>query len=254
MAAAEPLLADVLIRDPADADALRALALGRIAAGRLDEATEPLERWRAVRPDDPEPHLTRIDQAVKLHRVAEAIDPAQAVLALRPESAALREQLAYWLYLTGRTEEADAECSKCRERRDSPLLKLLHAEIAYRLGDSARAERLADELLAAGSRTAGALTLRGALHLDAGNPAAAVPLLREVVARGGEGQSRGRHYLSLALARTGADEGARRLPPCEPLHHPAGLGEKHGQSDTIRATVSFAQALCDRKAKMLFVC
>jgi predicted Zn-dependent protease len=242
-ATAEPMLAAVLARDPDDAEAVRALALVRIEAGRLADATEPLERWRALRPDDPEPHLARVDQAARLGRPAEAIDPARAVLALRPNSDRLREQLTYWLYITGRTEEADAECGRCRAVNPTPDLKLLHAEIAYRLGDTARAGRFVDEALANGARTALSLSLRGAVSLDGGDPGAAIPPLREAIKLGGEGQSRARHYLSLALARTGDEAGARQLLAEEQREQAVGLWEKYGRSDGVAYKVAIAEAL-----------
>jgi predicted Zn-dependent protease len=243
MAEAEPLLADVLARDPDDAEALRALALGRVAAGKLAEASEPLDRWRAVRPDDPEAHLARVDQAVRLGRQAEAIEPARAVLALRPESDGLREQLTYWLFLTGRTEDADAECGRCRQRRDTAILKLLHAEIALRLGDNARAERLTNELLTAGPRTAGALTLRAVLSLEADQATAAIPLLREALAQGGEGEARARHYLSLALAHSGDEEAAKKLLADEQRQLALAQWQKYGRSESVGYKVAIAEAL-----------
>jgi predicted Zn-dependent protease len=241
--AAEPLLAAALARDPTDADAWRALALGRIAAGDLDGSEEPLDRWQALRPSEPEPHLARVDWAVRRGRIPDAIEAARAALALKPDAEKLREQLAYWLFLTGKTEEADAECRRCRAARDSPTLAHLEAEIAHRLGDMARAGRIADELLARDPAAADALTLRGAVYLDAGDPEKAIPLLRTAAGARGGAASRARHYLSLALARTGREDEARKVLAAEQQFQTASLWEKYGRPDNVGAMVAIAEAL-----------
>ena len=241
--AAEPLLTKILARSPDDADAWRALALGRIARGQLAEAVEPLDRWRALRSADPDPHLNRIDLAVKMNRPAEAIDPARAALALRPDSGDLREKLAFWLYQTGETAEADAECRRCRESRDSLPLKMLHAEIARRLGDNKRAEKLVADVLAAGQRTPPVLTLAGAVALDLGDPAQAIPLLKEAINKGGEGQGRARHYLSLALARSGDEEGAKRVLAEDMRLRAINMWEKYGRADGVGYLVTNAEGM-----------
>lgn len=241
--AAEPLLAAAFERNPKDAAVAKALGLVWIANGKLAESAGPLDRWRELEPNDPDAHLVRIDQAMKLNRPAEAIPPARDLLALRPQSRQLREQLTFWLFLTGHSEEADIECRNCRAEGDSPSLKLLHAEIAHRLGDTARSQAMVDELLAAGHRTPPALTLRGALAIDAGNPAAAVPLLKEALARGGEGQSRARHFLGLALVQVGDEAGARRIQAEEQRHQAIGTWEKYGRLDGVGYRVVIAEGL-----------
>ncbi|HVK16693.1 MAG TPA: tetratricopeptide repeat protein, partial [Fimbriiglobus sp.] len=244
LAAAEPLLATALEQDPDDADAWRALALGRLTAGKLDDADGPADRWRALRPRDPEPHLTRIDLAVKRRRLDDAIDSAATVLELQPSAGELRERRAGWLFLVGRTEEAATECRRCRETRpDDPALTRLEAEICVRLGDNARAEVLVGELLRRHPRDATALTLRGALELEADRPDRAVPPLREAIAHIGPTAARARHFLGLALARTGNESEARKLQAEGQVQQAVELWEKYGRPDTVGYKVTIAEAL-----------
>src|SRR5207248_262211 len=175
-------------------------------------AQEAAERWRALRPDDLEAHLTLIDVSVRLKRLPQAIDGARAVLRLKPEAGELRQQLAEWLYAVGRTEEADAECTLCRSARPhDPNLVLLQANICCRLGEGKRAEPLLDELLRRQPECGPALMLRGGLYLDANEPGKAIPLLREALNMGGDGQVRARHYLSQALVRVGRTDEAKEV-------------------------------------------
>jgi predicted Zn-dependent protease len=242
--AAEPLLAAALDRDPADADAWRALALGRMAAGKFAEAEGPIDQWRALWPSDSEPHLARIDWAMRMNRLPEAIESAGAALELQPGTADLRERRAGWLFLVGRSEEAAAECRRCREARpDDPDLIRLEAEICYRLGDNGRAGALVDDLLRRDPQDPTALTLRGALDLDADRPDRAVGPLREAVARLGPAAGRARYYLGLALARTGQEAEARKHQAVGQVQQAVELWEKYGRPDTASYKVTIAESL-----------
>ena len=111
------------------------------------------------------------------------------------------------------------------------------------MGDNSLAERLTDELLAAGQRTPAALTLRGALALDAGDSAAAIPLLKEAMTKGGEGQSRARHFLSVALVRIGDEAGAKRLLAEEQWQQAVGMWEKYGRMEGTGYMAVIAEGL-----------
>jgi predicted Zn-dependent protease len=244
MDAAEPLLAGALALDPDDVEVLRAQTLGYVAAGKLDAAERPLERWRALRPDSVEPHLCLTDVSVRRDRLSGAIDGAREALRLRPGAHDLRQRLARWLYLVGRSEEADAECRRCREARpDDPNLALLHADVCCRLGDNARAGQLLDGLLRDRPGLAPALVLRGRLYLDAGQPDRAIPPLRAALAQGGPSGRRARHYLSLALARTGREEEARQLLAELKQEQAVELWQKYGRPDSAAYKLSIAEAL-----------
>lgn len=244
LVAAEPRLAAALDRDPDDADAWRALALGRLAAGRHDEAEGPIDRWQTLRPGDPEPYLTRIDLALKRGRMLDAIEPAGVVLELQPTAAELRERRAVWLFLVGRSEEAAAECRRCRAASpDDPGLIRLEAEICLRMGDGVRVEELVGELLLRDPKDATALILRGVLELDHDRPDRAVPPLREAVARGGGSVARARYYLGLALARTGHESEARKLQAEGQVQQAVELWEKYGRPDSVGYKVTIAEGL-----------
>ncbi len=229
---------------PDDVELLSALVQCELGAGRLPEAEAALGRWCALRPDDAEPFLTRIDLNFQFRRLPPVIADAQHILELHPDNDALRERLAQWLSLAGRSEEADVECRRCLQRRPGvPALMELQAEIAHRLGDNARAEALADSLLRLDPPRPGALILRGALYLDAGQPERAIPLLRQALALDRGQQQAARHYLGLALARAGKQEEARRVL-AEVQHQQAlDLWEKYGKPDTVGYKVRIADSL-----------
>src|SRR5260370_3465547 len=67
---AEPLLRRTLERTPDDLDALRALALGYLGCGQLEEAEHHLSRWCALRPGDAEPFKHRMEERHRRSRTA----------------------------------------------------------------------------------------------------------------------------------------------------------------------------------------
>lgn len=242
---AEPVLLAVLKRHPEDVAVLRALALGRLNQGELAGVEDPLNRWCALRPDDPEPHLTRVTLALQRDLIPEAIEAAQTALALQPDNRELRERLAHWLYRVGRTAEAEAEIRRCRERRpDDPWLRLLHAEICHRLGDNSKAEELVVGLLRDQPNYPPALVLRGILYLDAEQPEQAIPPLKQALTLVPSGPlpARVRHYLSLALARTGQEEQARQLVGELQQQQALELWEKYGRSESVGYKLRLAEA------------
>jgi predicted Zn-dependent protease len=246
MDAAAPLLAEALALDASDGEVLRAQAIGHLAAGDLDEAELAAQRWRTARPDEIESHLFLIDVSLRRNRLVGAIDGAGAALKLRPSALDLRQQYATWLYLVGRTDEADAECRRCRETRpDHPGLALLQADICMRLGDHVRAEGLLDDLLRQQPGLAPAQARRGAVYLETNQPQQAIPLLRQALAQNGEHQQRTRHYLSLALARTGQEDEARRVLAEVKKHQTMELWTKYGKPDTAAYKVSIAESLLE---------
>ncbi|MFO0841500.1 MAG: tetratricopeptide repeat protein [Gemmataceae bacterium] len=248
MADAEPYLAEALARDPEDVEVLEAQAAGYLAAKQFAEAGQALSRWRALRPDDVEAHLLLIDLSLRQNHQAGAIDAAGEVLRLKPRYHELRQKRAIWLLVEGRTEEADRECRLCREGRpNDPALLLLQAEICYRLGDLRQTEQFAEAALRQRPNAFGALVLRGAAHVDAGRPEQAVAPLQAALAAGGdeEGEGRARHYLSLALARTGQEAEARRVQAEAKRRQAVRLWKKYGQQDTAAYKVILAESLLE---------
>jgi predicted Zn-dependent protease len=227
-----------------DPESLRAQAVDYRNAGMLAEAEPLVERWRALRPDDIEAHLMLIDVGVRLKRLPQAIDGARAVLRLKPEAHDLRRQLAEWLYAVGRTEEADADCRRCREVRPrDPSLSFLQANICLRLGDFERAQPLLDDLLRADPDSGPALMLRGGLYVETGQPEKAIPLLREALKKGGDGHVRARHYLSQALVRVGQSDEAKEVLAELQRQQTVEIWEKYGRLDTVAYRLSMAEAL-----------
>ena len=219
---------------------VRALA----AAGRLDEAAAAADRLRAARPDDLDAHLLHVDLCLNRENLAGAVDGARAALRLRPDSPGLREQLAVWLLLTGRAAEADEECGRCRaDRPADPRLAVLHADVCRRLGDNARAEQILDGLPAGGPPNPAAQVLRGALYLDADQPEKAIRPLREAAGRPGEHQQRAKHYLSLALSRTGREDEARQLAADLRHQQTLEIWSKYGRPDSPAYRLGLAETL-----------
>jgi predicted Zn-dependent protease len=215
-----------------------------LAAGRLDEAAAAADRLRAARPDDLDAHLLYVEVSLRRDHLPGAIDGAREALRLRPDAGGLREQLAVWLFLVGRTAEADEECRRCRaDRPADPRLAVLHADTCRRLGDNARAEQILDALPAGGPPNPAVQFLRGALYLDADRPEQAEPLLREAAGRPGEHQQRARYYLSLALARTGREDEARRVAADLRHQQTVEIWAKYGRPDSPAYRVSLAEAL-----------
>lgn len=218
--AAEPLLKDVLDRHPDDAAIVRALALGTLAKGRFSDAEHYLSLWCDLQPARAEPLLRRLELWTTLQRVSEAIEDARNVLELEPDNFEIRHQRMLRLIEAGRYDEAEQECLLCeRKLPDDPYLLYTRANINYRRGDSAKAETLLDRVLhdaslrehdRDGRTTALALGLRAILYNDAGQPAKAVPLLRQVLSANPKNQL-ARYHLSLALDRLGQQDEARKL-------------------------------------------
>src|SRR5262245_52911073 len=227
-----------------DPESLRAQALDYHNSGMLVEAEPIIERWRALRPDDIQAHLMLIDVGVRLKRLPQAIDGARAVLRLRPEAHDLRRQLAEWLFAVGRTEDADAECGRCRQERPrDPGLIILQANICCRLGETKRAEPLLDELLRVDPDCGPALMLRGGFYVEAGEPEKAIPLLRAALTKGGDWQMRARHYLGQALVRVGQSDEAKQVLAEMQRQQTVEIWEKYGRLDTVAYRLSMAEAL-----------
>ncbi len=190
--------------------------------------------------------LARIDASAQGGRLPEAIDGAQAALRLRPSDQALRQRLAQWLHSVGRYDEAYAECQRyLASRPHEPQAVFLLAEVCRGRGNNAQAEKLLDDLLQAYPQLAPALTLRGALYLDAGQPDRAIPLLQKALAQAGEGPrpSRTRHYLSQALLKTGREAEAKQVLADLQRQQAVEVWDKYGRVESPAYQVSFAEAL-----------
>ncbi len=210
-AAAEPLLRDVLARNPSDLEVVQALARAAMAEDRVIPAVEYLSRWAELRPNDVEPFERRMAVHVRLKWFRQSIADARRVLELAPYRDDVRQKLAGWLMEAGEFPEAERECRRCLERRpDHPELVYLLAQIYHKQGQNDRAVPLLDALLRDFPGEGTIAFLRGIVAVELGRPGEAVPLLEGVLAQD-PGNERARAYLVTALARLGQTEKAQRI-------------------------------------------
>jgi predicted Zn-dependent protease len=220
---AEPLLRRALERNPDDLDLVKALALGLLGTEQLAEAEPYVSRWCVLRPDDAEPFKQRMDLKHRRARAAstgadkqqlmeEALADGRRALELDPGNDAVAQEVIWLLIQVGRFEEADSLCRGCLRRKPGdPWLTYLLATIDHGRGAAAEAQALLDNLLRQHPGFARGLLLRAVLHNEAGEPDKAIPLLRQVISLDRLYERQARYQLSLALARTGQTEEARRV-------------------------------------------
>ena len=65
--------------------------------------------------------------------------------------------------------------------------------------------------------------------------------MKDAIERGGEAQSRARHFLGLALSQVGDEAGARKILAEEQRHQAIGAWEKYGRSDGVGYLVVLAE-------------
>ncbi len=226
---AEPLLRRALDRSPADAEVVRALAIGTLSTADVAAAEAALAHWCELCPDDVESFQSRMRFRHGQARAATAASERQRllelaaadgrrVLELAPSRDSVAGELVWLLLRTGRLDEADRLCRRCRARapRDGWLI-YLQAKICHDRGAGREAQELLDGLLRdepglrEEPRFARALLLRAELHLEAGAADQAVPLFRQVLVLDPALRADVLYPLALALARTGEVEEAKRL-------------------------------------------
>jgi tetratricopeptide (TPR) repeat protein len=219
---AEPGLRRALERYPDDLDVLKALGLGLAGSDRLAGAEPYLDRWCSLRPDDAEPYKQRMDLRHRRARQAahaadrqqlmeDAVADGRRALELDPRGDDLAPEVVWLLTEVGRFDEADQLCRRCLRRQpDDPWLTYLLARIDHARGASAEARALLDALRERQPGFARALLLRAVLHNEDGEPDKAIPLLRQVLALDPTYGREAHYQLSLALARLGRADEARR--------------------------------------------
>lgn len=167
---------------------LETLTQQRMNDFRLEEARKLLERWLALKPDDPEANnrLGWIDE--RLNNNAAAIVHYQKSLELAPEldrrdGDTVRLRLAELLLDQGQPRDAELHLQILRERQpDNPAVAL--AEIRHRslMGDSEEAAVLLEKLMRGRPPNARLLLERARLYMGSAETARAEPLLRQAVA------------------------------------------------------------------------
>jgi tetratricopeptide (TPR) repeat protein len=208
-ARAEPLLMQALERNPADAEVVESLARGHLAAADPRAAVH-LAHWAKLRPDQPEPVRLRMEFCRKHKQREEAFADGKRLLDFEPDNQQLRRTVMNLAFSVGRFEEAEPLCRECIRRQpgDTGLLVML-AEIRRARGDLPGAAAVLDPILKDQPKLASALLLRATIHEEFGEPAKAVPLLREVMASDPRRRATAVYRLSLALERAGRPDEAR---------------------------------------------
>lgn len=179
-AKAEDGLRRAVERDQDDVEVVELLARGYLSAKNLEKSEAFLTRWVALRPDDPEPVRLRMG-AYRDHR---ALDRAFAdgvrLLALEPRSREARWEVLQVAYSAGEFAAAEELCraglAAGEVRYRVPL-----AEVRRARGDAAGAAEVLDDALRESPTDTAAMIVRATLYDEAGQPAKAAPLLREVI-------------------------------------------------------------------------
>lgn len=220
---ADPLLRRALELNPDDIETIGALTRGRLPSATFAGAEPLLNRWCALAPDDAAPFKLRMDfyhrqaraasaaaEALRLTRAA--LVDGQHVLTLDPRDDSVAQEVIWLLMQVERFDEADERCRACLQRRpNDPWLTYLLAKISHSRGQATQAQVLLDALLLQHPLFARGLLLRAALHNEAGEPERAVGLLRQLLAFDHTLRNETRYQLSLALARSGKTDEARRV-------------------------------------------
>ena len=211
-AAAQPRLQRLHGRHPDDAAVLRALALGHLRARHFDEAETYLGRWCALQPGLAEPFRLRLDLAMRQQKIEAALADAARVLELEPDDRDTRKLLAQLLLLDCRYAQAEQETLRCLRAEPNNVRLWYFLAKSYRgLGQTARAVRWADRVVAAGLDFPPGLQLRADLHLDAGEVEPAIRLLRKASTKPGPEGLAMLYPLSLALERAGRHDESQQV-------------------------------------------
>jgi predicted Zn-dependent protease len=211
-AAAQPRLQRLHERHPHDAAVARALALGHLRARHFDEAETYLGRWCALQPGRAEPYRLRLDLSMRQQKIEAALADAARVLELEPNDLDTRKLLAQLLLLDCRYAQAEQDALRCLRAEPNNVRLWYFLGKSYRgLGQTSRAVRWADRIVATGLDFPPGLQLRAELHLDAGEVEPAIRLLRKASASPGPEGLAMLYPLSLALERAGRHEESRQV-------------------------------------------
>jgi tetratricopeptide (TPR) repeat protein len=220
---AEPVLESALRRAPDRVDLLRAMALGLLGSERLNAAEPFLTRWIELRPSEAQPYRLRMH--VQHRRAYQGTTESEQqrlqglacadglrVLELDPDDEQVAQEVIWLCLSLGRFNEADKLCRRWRQEKPNDLwLIYLQARVCHGQGANRDAQTLLDAVLPAQPQFTRGQFLRAILHLEAGEPDRAIPLLRQVIAHDKGHQQEARYQLGLALARTGQNEEAQKI-------------------------------------------
>lgn len=243
-AAAAPLLEAAAKHRPDDPEVVGELARGYAATD--DARAEPyLARWAALAPTGPDPFATAVAYFHK-RKDARAYPAARALSDLAPGDDKARRAAMNHAFSYGAFADAEALCRGLLQKAPKdPDLRRLLAQTRRAQNDSAGAAAVLDDVLADYPKLSGPLLARAELHLAAGEPDKAAPLLR-VVYDGDRPLRRAAGYLlALALEQSGKDAEAapvraevRRLQDVE-----IALGAISSRPDDLALQVRLAEQL-----------
>lgn len=220
-AAAEPLLLAAAERDGSDLPVIRALALGYAASGQVPQAEAMLDRWCQLGPSESEPFKRRMDLLHKQARAAgatgqrqlqeRALADGRRALELGAWDDSLAQEAVWLMMQVGDFADADILCRRCLQQQPAdPWLNFLMASIAHARGNNVPAQKTLEALLGNYPQFTRGVLLRAELHLEAGEPDRALPLLRQILTQDPTYRHQAQYLLSLALARAGKTEEAAK--------------------------------------------
>ena len=255
---AEPMLRKVLEPNSGNVELLKPLALGLINSHKLDEADVVLSQWCDVCQTDAEPYRLRMDlrhgRAMKFKPGDEqerhkelALADGQRVIGLEPNDEATAQKVVWLCLASGRFEEAYRICQKHLEHKpNDPELLHLQARVCHSRGDRDEAMLVLEKLLSIRPNFGPGHLLLAILHYETNEPDKAIPLLRKLVAQKNGSPKEARYHLSLALARAGHTDEAKRVM--------AEVQLMNFERDTSRPGEKDSMAVRVRRAELLFGC
>jgi tetratricopeptide (TPR) repeat protein len=199
----------VLSQKPDHADAHRGLAAVYYDQGALERAVAHLEEVARLDPEDGRPHrfmgLIYKDLDQKERAAACYLEALRRKLK-GPTAQEVRVELASVLVRSAAWDEALAALDGCDDQvADSAEVRALRAECLWNRGETSAAREQLERALAARPDAVRPLLLLAKMHLAAGEPREAVPLLERAV-EADPNDHTCRHQLALAyqgLGRTG---------------------------------------------------
>ena len=195
---------------PASSLVLEALAAGLARAYRMGEADELLDFWLEREPDNPLALLYRGQLLELKQRPSDAVDSYRRAVDVDPEFDEVRQRLAAALIDLQQAGEAQPHLEHLRRRRPhNPAILFELARCRAQLGESAEAQALLDEALAALPGYVPALEERALLAMRTRQDDAERWLREATQAAPGSYQV---HYqLYLCLQQQGKTEAARAV-------------------------------------------
>jgi tetratricopeptide (TPR) repeat protein len=190
---------------------LEAMTRGYLRQYRLRQAQHCLERWKQLQPENPQLFfLEGLIQLDYLHAISSAADCYRRVLELDPDYEEARLGLAIALVMGKSFAEAAEHFERLRQcQPDNWRVQVGLAECFDGLGESAKALRLVEDVLAQQPEFPAALSLRGQLALKSEELAEAETRLRQAL-RYMPTDHLAHYNLILCLERSGQKEAAQR--------------------------------------------